>query len=51
MLSYFMWYALQVFVNPCKDVFELLRQFNQLEIDNKFQINIDFNMLHVFFRT
>ncbi len=50
MLSYFKWYALQVFISPRKDVFELLQQFNKLGT-NKFKINVDLNLLYVFFRT
>jgi hypothetical protein len=41
--------ALQIFVSSSKDILELLKQLNQLNIDNKFQINIDFHLLQVFF--
>jgi hypothetical protein len=51
MLRYLKWYDLQVFVSPCKNVFELLQQLTQLRFDNRFQINVDFNLLRNSFRT
>jgi hypothetical protein len=43
--------ALQVFVSPHKNVFELLQQFNKLGTGNRFQINANFNLVQDFFKT
>jgi hypothetical protein len=50
-LNYFGWYPLQIFVSPNQNILELLQQFNQLNIDDKFKIDNDFHMLQVFVAT